>query len=62
MWKKIKLLCKRFWFGPDPPIITRYEDIDSVESDLLKPNGVEYRFPELFKPPKVKFRIKPARK
>ena len=62
MWQKIKALCKRFWSGPEPPVVNTYKDIELEIPDILKPNGVEYRFPDLFKPPKVKFRIKPARK
>ena len=58
----IKRICHRLWYGPDLPKVVFYEDIESVDSDLLKPNGVEYNFPTLLKPPKVKFRIKPARK
>lgn len=62
MWNKFKKLCHRFWHGPDIPKVSTYEDMDIPEHDLLKANGVEYRFPSLLKPPKVKFRIKPARK
>ena len=61
MWNKIKQLLHRLWFGPTPPRVNFYEDIESVESDLLKPNGVEYRFPSLLKPPKVKFKMKQPR-
>jgi hypothetical protein len=58
---KIKAWLKRFWHGPEPPVITTYSDIDHVEHVLLKPNNVEYRFPVLLKPPKVKFRMRPIK-
>ena len=58
MWKKFKALLHRVWFGPDPPVVNRYEDLDSIESELLEPNGVQYKFPTLLKPPKVRFKFK----
>jgi len=58
MLTRLKQLCHRFIYGPDPPKVSDYEDLDTPEHDLLKPNGVEYRLPVLLKPPKVKFKYK----
>ena len=59
---KLKQLLHRFWYGPDPPKVNDYVDLETPKHDLLKPNGVEYRMPGLFKPPKVKFKFKQTRK
>lgn len=58
MLTKLRQFFHRLIYGPDPPKVSDYEDLDSPEHDLLKPNGVEYRFPVILKPPKVKFKYK----
>ena len=61
MINKLKTLFRRFWKGPEPPVVITYTDIEKVEHEFLKPNDIEYRFPDLLKPPKVKFRMRPPR-
>jgi hypothetical protein len=61
MLKKFIAILKRLYYGkPKPDVVERIE-IGPVEHKLLKPNDVEYRFPELYKAPKVKFRMRRPR-
>ena len=54
-------ILKRLYYGKPKPKVVEDTIIESVEHPLLKVNDVEYRFPELYKPPKVTFKIKKAR-
>ena len=54
-------ILKRFYYGKPKPKVVEDTIIESVEHPLLKVNDVEYRFPELYKPPKVTFKIRKTR-
>ena len=51
-------IFKRFWYGKPKPKVVEDTIIESVEHPLLKSNKIEYRFPGLYKPPKVVFKIR----
>ncbi len=59
---KIKDMLKRFWYGKPKPKVVEDIIIESVDHPLLKPNKEEYRFPDLYKPPKVVFKVRKSRK
>ena len=61
MLSKLKSLFTRLWHGKPPPKVLDYTLVERVEHKLLTPNDEEYRFPELYKPPKVKFRMRAPR-
>lgn len=55
-------ILKRLYYGKPKPNVAEYTIIESVEHPLLKSNNVEYRFPDLYKPPKVAFKVRKSRK
>lgn len=59
--EKLKQLFHRFWHGKPAPKVLEYDVVEKVEHHLLTPNSEEYRFPDLYKPPKVKFRMRAPR-
>lgn len=59
---KIKEFFKRLWYGKPKPPLVYYIEIKPIDHPKLKPNKEEYRFPELYSPPKVKFKLAKQKK
>lgn len=55
-------ILKRLYYGKPKSKVVEDTIIESVEHPLLKPNKDEYRFPELYKPPKVTFKVRKSKK